>query len=162
MLLSDQGAEVTKIERPLGDPAREELAFATWNRGKRSVVLDLKTEYGRETARKLALDADLLIENFRPGVAERLGIGYDELASSNPRLVYCSLPGFGENHPDRHRQGWEPVVGAATGLFPQVDESDKPLYSPLPIASTFAAIVGAVAVTMALCARDRSDLGQLY
>ncbi len=162
MLLSDQGAEVTKIERPQGDPTREELAFATWNRGKRSVVLDLKTEYGRETARKLALDADLLIENFRPGVAERLGIGYDELASSNPRLVYCSLPGFGENHPDRHRQGWEPVVGAATGLFPQVDESDKPLYSPLPIASTFAAIVGAVAVTMALCARDRSDLGQLY
>ena len=160
MLLSDQGAEVTKIERPQGDPARKELAFATWNRGKRSVVLDLKTEYGRETARKLALDADLLIENFRPGVAESLGIGYEELAASNPRLVYCSLPGFGENHPDRHRQGWEPVIGAATGLFPQVEGSDEPLYSPLPIASTFAAIVGAVAVTMALCARDRSHLGQ--
>ena len=118
MLLSDQGAEVTKIERPQGDPTREELAFATWNRGKRSVVLDLKTEYGRETARKLALDADLLIENFRPGVAERLGIGYDELASSNPRLVYCSLPGFGENHPDRHRQGMGTCSWRRDGSFP--------------------------------------------
>ena len=127
MLLSDQGAEVIKIERTEGDPAR-----------------------------KLALDADVLIENFRPGVAERLGIGYEELAGLNPGLVYCSLPGLGKNQPDRHRQGWEPLIGAATGLHSQVEGSDEPLYSPLPIASTFAAI----AVTMALCARDRTGTGQ--
>ncbi len=160
MLLSDQGAEVVKVERPGGDPARKELAFATWNRGKRSIVLDLKDATAQDTARRLAQQADVVIENFRPGVAERLGIGYDSLAEGNPGLVYCSLPGFGENHPDRHRQGWEPIIGAATGLYPKVDESDEPLYSPLPIASTFAAIVGAVAVTMALCARDRTGQGQ--
>ena len=160
MLLSDQGAEVIKVERPGGDPARTELAFATWNRGKRSISLDLKEDSGRETARKLARQADVVIENFRPGVADRLGIGYDKLAAENSALVYCSLPGFGEDHPDRDKQGWEPIIGAATGLYPKVDGSDEPLYSPLPIASTFAAIVGAVAVTMALCARDRTGKGQ--
>ncbi|MDE2780641.1 MAG: CoA transferase [Chloroflexota bacterium] len=141
MLLSDQGAEVIKVERPEGDPARKETAFATWNRGKRSISLDLKTDSGRETARKLALESDVLIENFRPGVMDRLGLGYEELASANPRLVYCSLPGFGEHHPDRNRQGWEPIIGASTGLYPKVEGSDEPLYSPLPIASTFSAIV---------------------
>ncbi|MDE2843475.1 MAG: CoA transferase [Chloroflexota bacterium] len=160
MLLSDQGAEVIKVERPEGDPARREPAFATWNRGKRSISLDLKTDSGRETATKLALESDVLIENFRPGVMDRLGLGYVELASANPQLVYCSLPGFGERHPDRNRQGWEPIIGASTGLYPKVEGSDEPLYSPLPIASTFAAIVSAVAVTMALCARDRNGEGQ--
>lgn len=160
MLLSDQGAQVVKVERPEGDPARKEAAFATWNRGKRSIVLDLKTEAGRETARELAQDADLVIENFRPGVADRLGIGYDALSAANPRLIYCSLPGYGEKHPNRLEPGWEPLIGAATGLFNKVEGSDEPLYSPLPIASTFAAIVSAVAVTMALCARSRTGLGQ--
>ena len=160
MLLSDQGAEVIKAERPGGDPARKELAFATWNRGKRSIVLDLKTDAGRETAGKLAQECDVLIENFRPGVAERLGIGYNELSTANPGLVYCSLPGFGEHHPNRQEPGWEPLIGASTGLYPHAEGSEEPLYSPLPIASTFAAIVGAVAVTMALCARDRSGQGQ--
>ena len=69
MLMADQGAQVIKVERPGGDPARSEPAFATWNRGKRSIILDLKTAAGRETARQLAADADVLIENFRPGVA---------------------------------------------------------------------------------------------
>ena len=93
MLLSDQGAQVIKVEPPEGDPARREPAFATWNRGKRSVVLNLKTEEGRIHAQQLARNADVLIENFRPGVADRLGIGYKDLSSLNPRLVYCSMPG---------------------------------------------------------------------
>ena len=160
MLLSDQGAEVIKVERPEGDPARQEFAFATWNRGKRSIVLDLKDEKAQGTAQRLAGQADVVIENFRPGVADRLGIGYDRLTAGNAGLVYCSLPGFGESHPNRQKQGWEPIVGAATGLYPRVDGSKEPLYSPLPVASTFAAIVGAVAVTMALCARDRTGQGQ--
>ena len=160
MLLSDQGAEVTKVERPGGDPARKELAFATWNRGKRSVVLDLKTDAGQNSAQELARRADVLIENFRPGVADWLGIGYERLVAANPGLIYCSLPGFGENHPNRDEPGWEPIIGAATGLYPGVEGTDEPLYSPLPIASTFAAIVGAVAVTMALNARDHGGQGQ--
>ena len=160
MLLSDQGAQVIKVEKPGGDPARKELAFATWNRGKQSVVLDLKTDSDKETAQKLALGADIIIENYRPGVADRLGIGYGKLAEENPALIYCSLPGFGENHPSRQQRGWEPIIGAATGLYPNVEGLDEPLYSPLPIASTFAAIVASVAVTMALCARDRGGAGQ--
>jgi crotonobetainyl-CoA:carnitine CoA-transferase CaiB-like acyl-CoA transferase len=160
MLLADQGADVIKVERPGGDPARQEPAFATWNRGKRSVVLDLKTDQGREQARQLARRADVLIENFRPGVAERLGIGYEELSRLNPRLIYCSLPGFGEESPHRDQQGWEPIIGAATGLYSKVEGTTEPLFTPLPIASSFAAIVGAVAVAMALYARDRSGLGQ--
>jgi crotonobetainyl-CoA:carnitine CoA-transferase CaiB-like acyl-CoA transferase len=160
MLLADQGADVIKVERPGGDPARPESAFATWNRGKRSIVLDLKSDPGREHARQLTRRADVLIENFRPGVAERLGIGYEELAGLNPRLIYCSLPGFGEGSPYRDQQGWEPIIGAATGLYSKVEMDTEPLFTPLPIASSFAAIVGAVAVTMALHDRDRCGLGQ--
>lgn len=160
MLLADQGAQVIKVERPGGDPARSEPAFATWNRGKRSIVLDLKTAAGREKARQLARDADVVIENFRPGTAERLGIGYQELAAINPQLIYCSLPGFGPEHTWRQRQGWDAIVGAATGLYSNVEGAAEPLFTPLPIPSTFAAIVGAVAVAMALCARDGGKGGQ--
>ena len=160
MLLADQGAQVIKLERPGGDPARSEPAFATWNRGKRSIVLDLKTAAGQDTARQLAADADVLIENFRPGVAERLGLGWTALSALNPRLIYCSLPGFGPEHPYRQRPGWDAIVGAATGLYPKVDGAAEPLFTPLPIASSFAAIVGAVAVAMALCARDNGRGGQ--
>ncbi len=160
MLLSDQGAEVIKVERPGGDPARKQPAFATWNRGKRSIVLDLKEERDRQTALQLAGEADILLENFRPGVADRLGVGYQELSRDNPRLIYCSLPGYSEHSPDRHRQGWEPLIGASTGLYPRVEGAEEPLYSPLPVASTFAAIVGAVSVVMAVIARDRTGQGQ--
>ena len=160
MLLADQGAQVIKVERPGGDPARAEPAFATWNRGKRSIVLDLKTAAGQDTARQLARDADILIENFRPGVAERLGLGWAELSALNPRLIYCALPGFGPEHPYRQQPGWDTLVGAATGLYPPVDGAAEPLFTPLPIASSFAAIVGAVAVAMALYARDSGRGGQ--
>lgn len=160
MLLSDQGADVIKVERPEGDPARREAAFSTWNRGKRSVVLDLKTEDGKDKAQELARAADVLIENFRPGVADRLGIGYQTMAKLNPRLIYCSLPGFGEDSPFRNHQGWEPIIGAATGVYQEVDGMADPLFVPLPVASTFAAIIGAVSVGMALCFRDRTNAGQ--
>ena len=158
MLLCDQGAEVIKVERPGGDPARSMPAFATWNRGKRSVVLDLKSEGGRAQARELARAADVLIENFRPGVADRLGIGYDQLFQINPRLVYCSLPGFGEDSPYRDSPGWEPLVAASTGLYPPGEHG--PHFTALPAASTFGAIVGASSVGMALVARDKSGAGQ--
>jgi formyl-CoA transferase len=109
MLLADQGAEVIKVERPEGDPARKHPAFATWNRGKRSVVLDLKSAAGQRQAQLLGQRADVLIENFRPGVADRLGIGYDRIRELNPQVIYCSLPGYGEGSPHRNEPGWDPV-----------------------------------------------------
>ena len=160
MLLSDQGAEVIKVERPGGDPGRDQPAFATWNRGKRSVVLDLRTPDGQRSAKELVATADVLVENFRPGVADRLGIGYQELSQLNPGLVYCSLPGFGEGSPQRDQRGWEPIVASATGAYSEVAGHPDPLYLPLPVASTFAAILGSVSVTMALVARDRTGAGQ--
>ena len=159
MLLAGQGADVIKVERPGGDPARSEPAFATWNRGKRSVELDLKTADGLKQAHDLINWADVLIENFRPGVADRLGIGYDAV-KDNPGLIYCSLPGFGEDSPNRHERGWEPIVGAVTGAHQGVAGMDEPLFLPLPSASTFAAIIGSVSVAMALNARQRTGKGQ--
>ena len=159
MLLAEQGADVIKVERPGGDPARNEPAFATWNRSKRSVELDLKSSDGRERATELINWADVLIENFRPGVADRLGIGY-EATRTNSGLVYCSLPGFGEDSPHRGERGWEHIVGAATGAHQGVAGMDEPLFLPLPSASSFAAIIGSVSVTMALIARQRTGQGQ--
>ena len=159
MLLAGQGADVIKVERPGGDPARSEPAFATWNRNKRSVELDLKTPDGLKQAHELIGWADVLIENFRPGVADRLGIGY-AATKSNLGLIYCSLPGFGEDSPHRNERGWEPIVGAATGAHQGVAGMDEPLFLPLPSASTFAAIIGSVSVAMALNARHRSGKGQ--
>ena len=160
MLLSDQGAEVIKVERPGGDPARSEPAFATWNRGKRSIVLDLKTPEGQANAVALAKHADIVIENYRPGVADRLGIGYEDLSKANPQLLYCSIPGFGEDSPYRNERGWEGIVSASTGTYQPYDETEEPLFLPLPTASTFAAIVSAVSVGMAVVARDRNSKGQ--
>lgn len=160
MLLADQGADVIKIERPAGDPARSELAFSTWNRGKRSVVIDLKTGSGQKQALELAEDADVLIENFRPGVADRLGIGYESVSGLNPRLIYCSLPGFGEDNPQRNQRGWEPIVAASTGVYQEVEGINEPLFVPLPVASSFGAILGAVSVGMALSARHHTGVGQ--
>jgi len=88
MLLADQGATVIKVERPQGDPARVHPAFATWNRGKQSVVLDLQTPEGQAQAQALVRSADVVLENFRPGLAERLGIGYDALAADHPGVIY--------------------------------------------------------------------------
>src|SRR3954471_23597324 len=93
MLLGDQGADVIRVDPP-GGPRWDTPANATWNRNKRSIVLDLKTEPGRETARKLIASADAVIENFRPGVMDRLGVGAAAMTAANPRLIYCSLPGF--------------------------------------------------------------------
>ena len=159
MLLAEQGADVIKVERPGGDPARTEPAFATWNRSKRSVELDLKSADGLNHAQELIGWADVLIENFRPGVADRLGIGY-EATAGNSGLVYCSLPGFGEDSPHRNDRGWEAIVGAATGAHQGVAGMDEPLFLPLPAASTFAAIIGSVSVAMALIARQRTGRGQ--
>ena len=105
MVMSDFGAEVIKVEPPGGDPFRDWPGSIQWNRGKKSVILDLKAAEGREKVRRLAQHADVVIENFRPGVTERLGIGYEELSATRPDLVYCSPHRFRPQRALRPLQG---------------------------------------------------------
>src|SRR5687767_4993136 len=98
MLLADQGADVIRVDPP-GGPRYDTPANATWNRGKRSIVLDLKDTANRDTARRLIESADVVVENFRPGVMDRLGLGPQAMTAANPRLIYCSLPGFASDDP---------------------------------------------------------------
>ncbi|MGE3960374.1 MAG: CaiB/BaiF CoA transferase family protein [Dehalococcoidia bacterium] len=161
-LLADQGADVVRVDPP-GGPRWDTPANATWNRGKRSIVLDLKTEDGRTTARALAATADVVIENFRPGVMDRFGLGAAEMTQVNPRLVYLSLPGFASDDPRAGITAWEGVVGAASGLYRRnrlATEDGPPVFTAIPLPSAYAAIQGAVAVTMALNARERDGVGQ--
>ena len=159
-LLADQGAEVIKVEPPGGEAGRRSPGFPAWNRGKRSMVADLKNEADREAVLSLAQDADVVVENFRPGVADLLGIGAEALRALNPALVYCSLPGFGAESPYRDERAWEGIVGARTGIYSPNAHSAEPVHVPVFLSSTFAAIVAAAGVAAALLARDRDGEGQ--
>ena len=164
MLLGDHGADVIRVDPP-GGPRWNTPANATWNRNKRSIVLDLKQDADRETARQLIAGADVVIENFRPGVMDRLGVGATAMTTANPRLVYCSLPGFGTDDPRAQVKAWEGVVGAATGAYRPGGHGDddiqgRPVYTVIPYGSAYAAFLCAVTVAMALNARSRSGLGQ--
>ena len=116
MLLADNGATVTKIEAPGGDPFRSLSGHRVWNRGKRSTVIDLKDPKKREDFLRLAARADVVIESFAPGTTKRLGIDYETLSVANPRLVYCSITGYGATGPDADRPGYDALVAARTGL----------------------------------------------
>ena len=117
MLLAEQGAEVIKVERPEGDPARGDPGFMVWNRSKKSIKLDLKKNQAVRIALELIKKADVIIENFRPGVADRLGIGFDEVQKVNPKAIYCSISGFGQKGPYRDLPGWDPMVGTLSCRF---------------------------------------------
>jgi crotonobetainyl-CoA:carnitine CoA-transferase CaiB-like acyl-CoA transferase len=159
MLLADQGADVVRVDPP-GGPRWQTPANATWNRNKRSIVLDLKDEAARETAKRLIAGADVVVENFRPGVMDRLGLGAEEMTSLNPRLVYCSLPGFAPDDPRAGVPAWEGVVAAATATYREQPGRDRPVYTAIPIASTYAAFQASVSIAMALNAREVSGRGQ--
>ena len=168
MLLADQGAEVIKIDRPgtrsagAGDPAD-----AMYNRGKTRVELDLKSEDGVAAARRLIAAADVVIENFRPGVMDRLGLGAQVVTGRHPRLVYLSLPGFASTDLGKANiRAFEGVLNAACGLYTDLDSTGRlvgapPVYTPVPLASTYGAIHGALAVTLALHARAGSGRGEV-
>jgi crotonobetainyl-CoA:carnitine CoA-transferase CaiB-like acyl-CoA transferase len=164
MLLADQGADVVKVDPPSG-PAWDTPANATWNRGKRSIALDLKEPGDLDVAKRLIASADVVIENFRAGVMERLGLGAEAMSAANPRLIYVSMPGFAGDDPRRDVAGWEGVVcAAAATYFPRgTREGDeaRPVYTAIPTASCYAAFQAAVAVSMALIARDRDGVGQV-
>jgi crotonobetainyl-CoA:carnitine CoA-transferase CaiB-like acyl-CoA transferase len=116
MLLADQGADVTKIEPPGGDPFRSQLGYKVWQRGKRSAVLDLKNADDKATFLALAQHADVLIESYRPGVTQRLGIDFDTLHALNPRLIYCSITAYGRDNKHSQRPGFDALVAARSGL----------------------------------------------
>lgn len=161
MLLADQGAEVIKVDRP-GPPDYDSPADAVFNRGKERVTLDLKNPEDLATARKLVEAADVLIENFRPGVMDKLGLGAKQMTELNPQLVYLSLPGFAST--DREKasiRAFEGIVSAATGVFTDLGKSPFPVYTPIPIGSSYGAIHGAIAVTLALYARETTGRGDV-
>ncbi len=163
-LLADQGADVIRVDPPTG-PAWDTPANATWNRGKRSITLDLKSPDDVATARHLIASADVVIENFRPGVINRLGLGSEAMTNTNPGILYLSMPGFAADDPRAAIRAWEGVVGAASATYrpsasPNHAGSDQPVYTPMPIASAYAALLGVLSVGMALVARERDGRGQ--
>ncbi len=169
MMLADLGAEVIKIETPDGgDTIRGQERghngmswyFAAFNRNKRSIVLDLKTREGREVLERLIADADVLVENFRPGVLDRLGLTQARLDELRPGLVTCSISGFGANGPYRDRPAFDFIAQAMSG-FMSVNgrDSDPPLRTGLPISDLVAGLYGALGVTAALLRREREGSG---
>ena len=160
MLLADQGADVIHVDPPDG-PVWDTPANATWNRGKRSISLNLKQPADLDVARRLMASADVVIENFRPGVMARLGLGAETAMAANPQLIYCALPGFASDDPRAGVRAFEGVVGAAATTFRAHDgKAERPVYTAIPIASVYAAFQAAVSITMALNARQRSGVGQ--
>jgi len=159
MLLGDQGADVIRVDPP-GGPRWKTPGLATWNRNKRSIILDLKRDDDRDTARQLIATADVVVENFRPGVMDRLGVGSREMMANNSRLIYCSLPGFGSDDPRAQFKAWEGVLGAATAAYRTNPQTSRPVYTVVPYGSVYGAFLCAVAVSVALHARERSAVGQ--
>ena len=163
MLLADGGAEVLKIEPPSGDWARGEPGFVMWNRGKKSVVLDLKSSQGQADLRELASTSDVLVSNCKPDSAEKLGLGYEGLAQANPALVHCSITGFGPMSKFAHLKGYDAIVNAKTGrtgAFTKQVQKEGPTYSALMCASYGAAMYAVQGVMAALYAREKTGRGQ--
>jgi len=160
-LLGDQGAEVVRIEPP-GGPRWRHPANATYQRGKRWLVLDLKRPGDLEIARRLVATADVLVENFRPGVMDRLGLGAAGLCAANPRLIYCSLPGFAAKDPRHGIAAWEGVVATSARVYmpPWYRDDPAPVFSALPLASSYAAFLAAATIVAALFARERDGHGR--
>jgi crotonobetainyl-CoA:carnitine CoA-transferase CaiB-like acyl-CoA transferase len=171
-MLADAGADVIKIEPPEGDVVRQRAPvrggistyYASMNCGKRSVVLDLGTAEGRRLARQLAAKADVVVENFRPGVMKRLGLDHATLAADNPRLVYASISGFGQTGPRAGAPAYAPVIHAASGFEAanteyQRDQS-RPMNNGIFLADVLGASYAFGAIQMALYERERSGLGQ--
>lgn len=166
-LLADLGATVLKVEAPSGDAFRawEGVAqdvtptFAAYNRGKQSISLDLKQVAGKEVYRRLAAEADVVIENFRPGVADRLGVGYEQLKVANPSLVYCYISGMGTRGPDSARPTYDAIAQALSGLWSQVTDLAAPEAVGPPMSDQLTAIFAAMSVLAGIQSRTRTGHG---
>src|SRR3954469_22305668 len=167
------GAEVIKVETPgAGDLARQlgndralnkklmGSSFLAQNAGKKSVTVNLKTEGGKEVLRRLVASADVVVENFRPGVMDRLGVGYQELRKHNPRLVYCAITGFGQEGPMRDAPAYDQIIQGLSGMMSVTgDARCAPLRAGYPVADTVSGMVGAFAICAALLRRHASGEG---
>ena len=171
LVLSDHGADVVKVEAlPHGDTTRRSgsdyfgdhsALFMLWNRGKRSLALDLRSDEGKRVVRDLVRGADVLIENYRPGVADRIGIGYEDMAALNERLVYCSVSAFGPWAALRDAPGTDPVVQAMSGIISLTGEPDTPgALVGAPVADFVGAMHAVQGILFALLARERTGKGQ--
>jgi len=170
MILGDMGAEVIKIEEPgKGDDTRswppflggEATYFLSVNRNKQSLTLNLKAPEGRELLKRLVKKSDVVLENFRTGTMERLGLGYATLKKVNPKLVYCAISGFGESGPEAARAGYDLIVQAESGLMDITGFEDGP---PVKVGTSIADLVAGMSaahgITLALLARTRTKKGQ--
>ena len=170
MSLGDMGAEVIKVEEPgKGDDTRgwppfaggEATYFLSVNRNKKSLTLNLKAPEGQAILRRLIARSDVLLENFRPGTMERLGFGHEALRATNPRLVYCSISGFGESGPEAPRPGYDLIVQGESGVMDLTGFPDGP---PVKVGNSIADLVAGMAavqgITLALLARERTGRGQ--
>ncbi len=170
MLLADMGVETVKIERPgAGDSTRGwgepretvSRAFSMVNRNKRSLVVNLKDERGQAIVRRLALQADILLENHRPGYMEAIGLGYEALREQNPRLIYAQISGFGQTGPYRERGGLDLIAQAMSGLMSVTgEEHGPPNKAGFPVTDLGTGMFAAYGVLCALQARERSGRGQ--
>ncbi|TDA27879.1 MAG: CoA transferase [Archaeoglobi archaeon] len=167
-LLADLGAEVIHIERPkIGDlarhwiPIRGDLSFyfAVVNRNKKSITLDLKSSEGREIFLKLAEKADVIIENFVPGVVESLGVGYEVVKKINPKVIYCHVSGFGQDGPYRDRPAFDQLIQGEAGIISYTGTKETPCKINVPITDILAAMYGVYAILAALLRRERTGEG---
>jgi crotonobetainyl-CoA:carnitine CoA-transferase CaiB-like acyl-CoA transferase len=170
MILGDQGADVIKVEPPgIGDLTRAmggrkrgmSPTFAVANRNKRSVVINLKEPRGVELIKRMAAGADVFVQNFRPGAAERMGVGYEAMREIRPELIYVSISGFGEKGPYIHKRTYDPVIQALSGLMSiQADETGRPRMIRVIVPDKVTALTAAQAITAAIVARLRTGKGQ--
>ncbi|MFC0807102.1 CaiB/BaiF CoA transferase family protein [Ensifer sp. P24N7] len=174
--LADLGADVIKVESPAGDDTRtwgppfvkgegderlDAAYFHACNRGKRSVVLDFTTAEGQEAVRRLAAQSDVLLENFKVGGLAKYGLDYESLRKINPRLIYCSVTGFGQDGPYAHRAGYDYIVQGMSGIMDLTGEPDRePQKIGVAFADIFTGLYGVIAVQAALAQRERTDEGQ--
>jgi len=163
--LAQMGAEVTKVEKPGGgDVMRRHSgarAFTAFNAGKRMREIDIATNPGREEVRALARDADVMVDNYRPGVLARHGLGYEHVKAVNPRIIYCAISGYGYSDPARTPHGaYDHVIQALTGMTMLAgNEGDPPVKTGFPVVDAATGIIGALAIVIALRERERTGSG---
>jgi len=171
LMLADLGADVIKVEKPAGDDTRrmlppdirgESAAFMMMNRNKRGMALDLKQDAAREVLMRLLKDADVVIENYRRGTMEKLGLGYDTLREMNPGIIYCEISGFGRSGPYRDRGGFDLIAQGMSGLMSITGEGPgrPPVKVGAPVTDITAGILGAMGVAAAWAHRLRTGVGQ--
>lgn len=168
-ILGDMGAEVIKLERPgTGDLVRHwdsavrglSSGYVWLNRNKRSLSVDVKKVKGREIVHRLVRDADIFFENFAAGVAKRLGLGYEELQALNPRLIYCSLSGYGQDGPYRDVKAYDLLIQGEGGIIATTGYPDKPAKASIPIVDISAGMYSTLGILLALFQREKTGRGQ--